>query len=57
MDVKLTKEQFTELYLDTTRTTKQLAEYLGVSENKVIRAAKDLGLSRRKPSNRLIIEG
>ena len=56
MDVKLTKQQFIELYLDTTRTTKQLAEYLGVSENKIIRAAKKLGLSRRQPTNRLIIE-
>ena len=55
MDIKLTKEQFTQLYLDTSRTTKQLAEYLGTTENRVIRAAKALGISRRKPSNKLII--
>ena len=55
MDIKLTKEEFTKLYMDTTKTTKQLAEYLNVSENQVIRAAKKLGLTRRKPSNRLVI--
>lgn len=55
MDIKLTKEEFTKLYMDTTKTTKQLAEYLNVSENQVIRAAKKLGLSRRKPTNRLVI--
>lgn len=55
MDIKLTKEEFTKLYMDTTRTTKQIAEFLTVSENQVIRAAKKLGLSRRKPTNRLII--
>lgn len=56
MDIKLTKEEFTKLYMDRTRTTKQLAEYLQVSENKVIRAAKKLGLSRREKTNKLIIE-
>lgn len=56
MDIKITKEQFTQLYLDTSRTTKQLAEYLDVSENQVIRAAKKLNLSRRKPTNKLIID-
>lgn len=55
LDIKLTKEKFTELYMDTTRTTKQLAQYLQVSENQVIRAAQKLGLSRRKPTNKLHI--
>lgn len=56
MEIKLTKEEFTKLYMDRSRTTKQLAEYLQVSENKVIRAAKKLGLSRREKTNKLIIE-
>ena len=56
MDIKLTKEEFTKLYMDRTRTTKQLAAFLGVSENKLIRAAKKLGLSRREKTNNLVIE-
>lgn len=56
MEIKLTKEEFTKLYMDRSRTTKQLAEYLQISENKLIRAAKKLGLSRREKTNTLIIE-
>ena len=56
MEIKLTKDEFTKLYMDRSRTTKQLAEYLGISENKLIRAAKKLGLSRREKTNTLIIE-
>lgn len=56
MEIKLTAEEFCKLYMDRSRTTKQLATYLGVSENKLIRAAKKLGLSRRQKSNKLIIE-
>lgn len=56
MDIRITKEEFTKLYMDTSKTVKQLAVQLNVSENMVIRAAKKLNLSRRTPTNRLIIE-
>ena len=55
MDIKLTKQQFINLYMDTSKTIKQLSLQLGISENKIIRKAKELGISRRKPSNNLII--
>ena len=55
MDVTLTKEEFTKLYLDQSRSIKELAKYLQVSENKIVRAAKSLGLSRKVETNRLII--
>lgn len=55
MDVILTREEFIKLYLDQSRSIKELAKYLQVSENKIIRAAKSLGLSRKVPTNSLII--
>lgn len=56
MEVKLTKEEFTKLYMDTSKTLEQLSEELGVSVNKLVRAAKKLNLSRRVTTNKLVIE-
>lgn len=47
-------EEFKQLYFEM--TTLKLADHYGVKENQIIKIAKQLGISKRKPSTTLVLK-